>query len=116
MQLVYQDEKVQKIFCDHNELQKKIHVEIGRKVKRRLNELQAYENFYSYLTTFGLGRPHQLKGEFSNCFGIDITKNYRLIVEPLCENLDMDSLKECKTIKIKGVVDYHGEKNNWIIP
>lgn len=96
MQFAYQDEKVQKILCNHNELQRKVHIEIGRKLKKRLNELEAYENFHLYLTTFGLGKPHQLKGEFSNCFGIEITKNYRLIVEPICENLDVDGLKNVK--------------------
>ena len=26
------------------------------------------------------------------------------------------NLKECKNINIKGVVDYHEEKINWLIP
>ena len=30
--------------------------------------------------------------------------------------LDIESLKKCKKIKIKGVLDYHGGKNEWIIP
>ncbi len=116
MQFEYHNEKVQKILCDHKVLQKKVGLEIGKKVIKRLNELKASENFNFYLTKVGLGNPHPLKGEFDNCFGIDITDNYRMIVEPLYTKLDMESLKECKVINIKGVLDYHGGKNEWIIP
>ena len=43
-------------------------------------------------------------------------KNYRLIVEPLVDLIDDESLKGCKEIDIKGVVDYHDGKIEWLIP
>ena len=43
-------------------------------------------------------------------------KNYRLIVEPLIDGLDVESLHECKKIEIKGVMDYHDGKYVWLIP
>jgi len=30
--------------------------------------------------------------------------------------LDIESLKECKMLNIKGVLEYHDGKNEWIIP
>ena len=52
---------------------------------------------------------------------IDLTsyednKNYRLIVEPLSDTLDDDSLRKCKKINLKGVADYHDGKCEWLIP
>lgn len=81
MQLKYQDDKVQRVLCDPRILQKKVGLEIGRKIKLR-----------------------------------SITANYRIVVEPLDTELDIESLKSCKILNVKGVLDYHGGKNEWIIP
>lgn len=116
MQLEYKDEKVRKILCDAKTLQRKVGLEIGRKVKQRINQLEAAENFNQYLTKIALGKPHHLEGNLDKCFGISITANYRIVVEPLGTKLDIESLKDCKVLNIKGVLDYHGGKNEWIIP
>lgn len=116
MQLEYHDEKVQKILCDAKILQKKVGLEIGRKIKQRINQLEAVDNFNEYLTKVGLGKPHHLEGDLDKCYGISITANYRIVVEPLETKLDLESLKNCKVLNIKGVLDYHGGKNEWIIP
>ena len=116
MQFEYQDEKVRKILCDAKVLHRKVGLEIGRKVKKRMNELESAENFNLYLTQVGLGKPHPLTGNLDNCYGIHITANYRIVVEPLETELDMESLKNCKLLNIKGVLEYHDGKNEWIIP
>lgn len=116
LQFEYQDEKVRKILCDAKTLQRKVGLEIGRKVKLRLNQLEATNDFNEYLTKIALGKPHPLEGNLDKCYGISITANYRLIVEPLVKDLDLESLKNCKVLNIKGVLDYHGGKNEWIIP
>ena len=64
MQFEYQDEKVRKILCDAKVLQRKVRLEIGRKVKKRMNELESAENFNLYLTQVGLGKPHPLTGKY----------------------------------------------------
>ena len=56
----------------------------------------------------GLGIPHPLSNKLKDYYAIRITGNYRLIVRP--ESLSSDK------IIIKGVLDYHGDKNEWIIP
>lgn len=116
LQFEYQDEKVCKILCDAKTLQRKVGLEMGRKIKQRMNQLQAAENFNQYLTKIALGKPHPLEGNLDKCFGISITANYRIVVEPLETELDIESLKNCKILNIKGVLDYHGGKNEWIIP
>ena len=115
MQLVVQDPKVKKIIEDADKLVKKVGVEIAKMVKRRINEIMASPNFKEYLN-YGLGKPHPLSGNLNHLFGIHLNKNYRLIVEPLSEKLDDNSLKECKNVNIKGVVEYHDGKNEWLIP
>ncbi len=116
MQFEYQDEKVRKILCDAKVLQRKVGLEIGKKVKQRVNQLKAAENFNQYLTKIGFGKPHPLVGDLDKCYGIYITANYRMVVEPLQTELDMESLKNCKLLNIKGVLEYHDGKNEWIIP
>lgn len=114
--LEYSDKKVEKIICDDKILQKKIGTEFGKKVKMRLNQLKATDNFYEYLSKIGLGKPHLLEGNLGGCYGVSINANYRLVVQPLVKNLDIENLKNCKVLDIKGVLDYHGGKNEWIIP
>lgn len=88
---------------------------MAKKMHQRFNELRASSNFKQYLDN-GIGRPHLLTGNLYNLFGISLNKNYRLIVEPLIDGLDVESLHECKKIEIKGVMDYHDGKYVWLIP
>lgn len=116
LQLEFQDEKVRKVLSDARILQKKVGLEMGRKIKQRLNQLEATDNFNMYLTKVGFGKPHPLEGDLDKYYGISINANYRIVVQPLETKLDMESLKDCKVLNIKGVLDYHGGKNEWIIP
>lgn len=116
MQVEYQDEKIRKILCDAKVFQRKVGLELGKQIKKRINILEASDNFNEYLTKIAIGKPHPLTGNLDKCYGIWVTGNYRIVVEPLETELDMNSLKKCKKINIKGVLDYHGGKNEWIIP
>jgi len=81
-------------------MKKKIGQALARGVKKRCDNLKAATNFGVYLST-GLGKPHSLGGDLK---GIDT------------ESLDPASLKECDTIIVEGVMDYHGQENKWLIP
>ncbi len=115
MQLEINDNRLKKIINDPNKLIKKVGLEMAKKMHQRFNELRASSNFKQYLDN-GIGRPHPLTGNLYNLFGISLNKNYRLIVEPLIDGLDVESLHECKKIEIKGVMDYHDGKYVWLIP
>ena len=114
MQIQYAD-KVEKYFIDFSRLQKKIGKEKVRTIKKHIDNLKASKNFGIFLS-LGLGKPHSLTGNHQGEYGIYVTANERLIVEPVCDNLSMEMLKSCDTIIIKGVEDYHGSKENWLIP
>lgn len=115
MQLEVNDQKLAKILNDSNKLIRKVGLEMAQTMKKRFNEMKASPNFKEYVS-YGLGRPHPLTGNLAKLYGIHLNKNYRLIVEPLVEVLDDIKLKECKKINIKGVVDYHDGKIEWLIP
>ena len=115
LQLEINDIKLQRLINDPNKLIKKVGLEMARKIHQRFNELRAASNFKAYLDN-GIGKPHPLTGDLDNLFGINLKKNYRLIVEPLTDGLDDESLCKCKEIEIKGVMDYHDGKHVWLIP
>lgn len=110
-----ENKRVRKIFSDSNSLIKTIGLDMAKSVKKRLNQLEASNNFKEYLDT-GLGNPHPLVGNLDKCYGIKISQNYRLIVEPISDSLDDGSLRICEKVNLKGVVDYHDGKCEWLIP
>ncbi|MEW6622137.1 MAG: hypothetical protein AB1420_03230 [Bacillota bacterium] len=115
MLVEYESESVRIIFNDFEMMKKEIGKDRARATKKRIDQLKASDNFSIYLTT-GLGKPHPLYENLKGYYGITITGNIRLIVKPDVESLDPEALKACDTVIIKGVMDYHGRKNEWIIP
>ncbi|NLM20145.1 MAG: type II toxin-antitoxin system YoeB family toxin [Peptococcaceae bacterium] len=95
-------------------MKRKIGKDLTRSIKKRFDQLKAAANFDIFLTT-GLGKPHPLKGNLKGYYGISVSGNTRLIVKPDVERLDPDSLKKCDSVIIKGVVNYHGYKQEWLI-
>lgn len=115
MIIILHNPKIKKIINNDEKLIKTLGKELSRKVKQRINEMTAAPNFKDYLD-YGIGKPHPLTGDLDNLYGISLNKNIRLIVEPLVEKRTNESLKMCEEINIKGVVEYHGNKKEWIIP
>ena len=107
MEIQFENQKVQKIMTDMKCRTSKIGLAMAKTVKQRYNQLEACESFEQYIK-IGLGILHPLNNNFKECYSIRITGNYRLIVKP--ETLGSEK------IIIKGVLDYHGDKNEWIIP
>lgn len=115
MTIGYESELTRRFFDDFDLMKKKIGIERAKIIKKRLDGLKAAKTFYIYLTT-GLGKPHPLYENLKGCYGISITDHVRLIVKPVSDSLDGEALKQCDSLIIKGVMDYHGKKNEWIIP
>lgn len=105
MEIEYYNNKVQKVMSDMQELNGEIGTEMTKMVKKRYNEIESAENFQEFMKN-NLGHPHPLKGDLDEFFGVGITGNYRLVVKS----------KDNKTIIVRGVIDYHGDKYNWLIP
>ena len=115
MQIEVSNKKLDKKLSDIDKLKKILGLDMTRALKYRLDQLRAANNFKEYLD-IGLGNPHPLVGNLDNLFGIKLSKNYRLIVEPLLDKLDDDFLRICKKVNLKGVADYHDGKCEWLIP
>ncbi len=115
MFIEYENEAVQDVFSDLRLMNKTMGQDRARGIKKRLDQLKAASNFGVYLST-GLGKPHPLSENLKGYYGITITGNVRLVVRPKAESLEPEVLQECDTVVVKGVTDYHGRKNEWIIP
>ena len=114
MHIAYED-IIKSFFDDYSKMQKKCGMEITHAIKKRINQLSAAKNFSEYLS-IGLGRPHLLSGDLNGLYAVSVTGNLRLILFPVSADSGSVSLIKCDTILIKGVLDYHGTKNEWIIP
>lgn len=122
MEIEYADETIKELFLDllnvsgsKNLLQKRIGLPITRQAKMKLNHLMSADNFHKYLQ-YGIGKPHSLTGNFEGYYGVSLSANFRLIIQPVPDDRSPQALKLCDTVKIIGIVDYHGEKNEWLIP
>ena len=109
------DPSVEEILTDDHLLVRKVGKPTAKKIRQRIAELKAMPTFLDYVSV-APGRPHLLKGDLHGCCAVSLASNTRLIVRPHCEGLDQESLKMCEVALVKGVCDYHGEKNEWIIP
>ena len=115
MQIEYDNPNVRKYFDDFLLMQKTHGKDLTKIIKKRYDALKAANNFAIFLTT-GLGKPHSLTGNLKGMYKVDVSANLRLIIQPIADDLSPEALAKCDTIIIKGVEDYHGTKNEWIIP
>ena len=121
MELQYANEKIKEYFSDLENiagskklLQKQIGFELAKMSKTRMKQLKAAKFFQDYLNTH-IGNPHSLEGNLDTYYGVDLNPHIRLIVQPVPPDLSSEALKICGIVKIIGVVDYHGGKNEWLI-
>lgn len=114
MEIAFANDKVEKYFNNLNYLQKKVGKDHTKKIKQRHDQLKAMCNVFELLGS-GLDRPHSLKGDLIGCIGWDIDANYRMIIDVGENPGDLKSFTTVSKVIIKGVVDYHGDKDNWII-
>ena len=121
MELQYANEKIQEYFSDleniagaKNLLQKQIGFELAKMSKTRMKQLKAAKFFQDYLNN-RIGKPHGLEGNLNTYYGVDLSSHVRLIIQPVPPDLSSEVLQVCGTVKIIGIVDYHGGKNEWLI-
>lgn len=104
MEIHYSTRKMEKILTNPR-LIKKHYSKIHHKLVIRLSELRAAESLAD-ITTSPPPRRHKLKGSFKECWGIDVSRNYRIIVQPEGE-YDEHDLNTIKEIIIIDIDDYH---------
>ena len=121
MEVEYVNSNINTLFSDlfdiansRNLLQKKIGPILTKKAKMRISHLKSSLTFQKYLD-FHIGNPHSLKGDFAKYYGVDLDAHTRLIIQPDPPDLSSEALKICEKVVIIGIVDYHGDKNEWLI-
>ncbi|SFM28520.1 proteic killer suppression protein [Gracilibacillus orientalis] len=104
MNILYSSRKLEKIL-NNPRLIKKQYNKLYDKLSIRLSELRA-ANSLEDISCDPPPRRHKLKGTFSDCWGINVSKNYRIIIQPHGEYNEND-LKTINEILIKDIEDYH---------
>ncbi|EAC5507493.1 plasmid maintenance system killer protein [Listeria monocytogenes] len=104
MIIVYSSNREEKILNNERKIRQhygKNHSELAT----RLAELRAVNSLSEVPITPPPCR-HKLSGRFRNCWGIRISKNYRIVIEP-CGDYNLDNLETIKKVKIISIEDYH---------
>lgn len=112
MKITYASGKVEKYFTDYKKMQKELPIDWVRTIKKHMDRLEAADCFGDFLK-LGLGKPEQLSGYKQIRYSLHVAPQVRLIIEP---NATQDTVMICTEIKVEGVSDYHGSKENWYIP
>ncbi len=112
MKISYASSKVEKYFNDFGKMKKILPFEWVKTIKKHINNIEASDNFSIFLS-LGLGRPEQLSGYQRPTYSLKVSANARMIIEVLA---DQSEIMICDEIKVEGVCDYHGDKENWYIP
>ena len=112
MLITYANAKVERYFSDYTQMQKKLPYEWVRTIKKHMTRLSAANCFGDFLK-LGLGKPEKLTGYKTPRYSLHVSPNARLIIEL---NAEQDTITICSEVEVKGVSDYHGDKENWYIP
>ncbi|WP_141336745.1 hypothetical protein [Paenibacillus sp. tmac-D7] len=109
MEVLFRNEK-EREFYQSEKLLRKEYGELARAITKRLIHLKSFESVGAFLEK-GLGKPHLLTGDYDKCIAVNISPNYRLILEPMYDT-DTDfsklNLYAVKVVTILEVKDYHG--------
>ncbi|MCI2068518.1 MAG: hypothetical protein LKJ88_02965 [Bacilli bacterium] len=116
MEVIYANANVEEC-CKNIKISfRRLGAQIANKLNKRISQLMSFDNLYDVMNS-GFDNPHILTGDIKGYIAWDINENYRLILDPLV-NMDQSFKEETKNIRkieVKGVVDYHGGTQNWIL-
>ena len=118
MLIIYENDWIKELFSDISDVSNSrnlLHKERAFAAKKRKLQIEAATNFMSYLN-LRIGKPHCLSGDLSGYYAIDINAHTRLIIKPQSEDLSPEALAKCDAVILKGIIEYHGGKNEWLIP
>lgn len=106
MKIHFGNNKLEKILSNPR-LIKKYYPREFNDVIIRLKELTTVDNL-SLISHRPPPRRHKLKGEYRNCWAVDISMKKRIIFKPKPQNIiKLKEIKEIKEIEIIKIADYH---------
>lgn len=98
MQISYKNKKIEKICTDTSYARKKHGLDMAIKIHERVNEIKASDNVENMIK-YGIGRCHELKGDRSGDYAVDLVQPYRLTFSV--------ERNEVMIALIKEIIDYH---------
>lgn len=101
----FSSSKDEKILCNERLLNRHYNKSHATRIKSRLTELQNANNL-GEIPQIPPPRRHKLTGEYKDCWGIDFSPNYRIILEPH-GSFDITDLSTITEVKILKLEDYH---------
>jgi plasmid maintenance system killer protein len=110
VEVLFLNEKLQRLFSSHRDLQRRWGDDGARKIVLRLQQLAAA---VSLADLRGLpGRSHELTGDRDGCLAVDVHRPYRLIFRPTANppprkqdgGLDWTAVD---SVTVTEIVDYH---------
>jgi len=104
MELSFSNSKLKKILQNERKL-KQHYANDYKNIGNRLTELALADNL-SCIPNVPPPRRHKLYGDRSECWGIDYSKNDRIVIAPV-GSYDIEDLSTIVEIKILTLEDYH---------
>jgi proteic killer suppression protein len=104
MQVLYSSNKLRKSIENKKNREKEFGVLAGR-LKLRVDALKA-ANTLEDISHLPPPRRHPLKGNYANCYGIDINGPYRLIVKPNSK-YKKPTLSQITSVTVLEIENYH---------
>ena len=108
MDILFKTKKLEKSCNDFNRMQREYGAKIAKLLHQRLDDLKAIKNLE--VMRMLPGGCHKLKGDRKVQFGINLTRNYRLVFES-CESTSLNSYdgdwSQIIAIEIIEITDYH---------
>lgn len=101
--IVSYDNRIKKKLADNVTI-KKCYGKLADKIIIRMSLIMA-ANSLADIPNLPPTRRHKLIGNYANCWGIEIEKNWRIVIKPTSPN--MNSPEVIKEIIIVDIVDYH---------
>jgi plasmid maintenance system killer protein len=104
MNILYASTKLEKILTNER-LIKKEYTAFYNKVINRMSELRAANNL-SEISHEPPPRRHKLNSDYNDCWGIDVSKNYRIVLKPVGKWNEED-ITTITDIEVLTIEDYH---------
>lgn len=104
MKIHFSSKKQEKILTDIR-LLKKYFSNDHIKIRNRLSELRLANNL-NEIPEVPPPRRHKLQGKYKDCWGIDYSRNDRIIIQPIGE-YDINDLTSIVEVMIIDLDDYH---------
>lgn len=110
MEISYKNRKLEKQLTDPREMAKSFG-QLAIKIKMRLKNLKDADNL-SIMRTIPAARCHELTGDRKGELAVDVSGNYRMIIEPLHDPIPKKddgglNWEAVTKIQINEIEDYH---------